>query len=144
MKSFVKRLGCTVFAVALISSLICVSASIYSSQYLDSYRATLTPKSGGRIVVSADVAGRGSQEVIGVTKVIIYESTDNKSFYQVETYESDDYPNMLSSGSFYTKDVLTHYGTPGYYYMASVYCYAGDGTDGTERNYVTASKRAIS
>lgn len=144
MARFMRRFLCSFLVIALISSLACVSASTESSQYLNSYRATLTPKSGGRIVVSADVTGNGPQEVIGVNTVIIYESTDDKSFYQVGKYSADDYPNMLSSGSVYTKDVITHYGTPGYYYMASVYCYAGDGTDGTERNYVTATKQAIS
>ncbi len=95
------------------------------------------------MVVSADILGRGDQKVIGVTQIILYESKDNKNFYQVGSYLPDRHPNMLSSGSVYVADIVTYLGTPGYYYKASVYCYAGDGTNGTERNYMTNSRQAL-
>jgi len=144
MKGFVKRLLCGTLALALLSSLVFASASTFSSLYLDSYGAAVTPDSGGRMVVSVDVIGRGYQEMLGATLIIIYESTDNKVFTRVASYSYEDYPVMMGSGKFYVKDPVTYYGTPGYYYKASVYVYAGDGVNGTERNYTTSSKRAIS
>lgn len=144
MKHLIKRLICGALVITLISCLVCVSASTFSSLYLNSYRASVTPASGGRMVVSADVTGRGPQEQIGVTLIYIYESKDDEHFRQVASYSCSDYPNMMSSGTVYSKDIVTYYGTPGYYYMASVYCYAGDGTNGTERNYTTVSRQAIS
>ena len=144
MKSFVKRLFCGTLVLALVSSLVFASASEYSSLYLDSYGAAVTPRSGGKMVVSVDVMGRGEQEMLGSTLIIIYESTDNKVFKRVASYSYEDYPAMMGSGMFYYEDPVTYYGTPGYYYKASVYVYAGDGVNGTELNYTTSSKRAIS
>lgn len=144
MKDFVKRLLCRTFVLILLSSFAFAFASEYSSLYLDSYSAAVTPVSGGKMVVSVDVMGRGEQEMLGATRIIIYESTDNKVFKRVVSYSYEDYPAMMGSGAFYYDDPVTYYGTPGYYYKASVYVYAGDGVNGTERNYTTSSKRAIS
>lgn len=67
----------------MLSSLLCTFASARSSAYLSSYCADVTPESGGKLVVTVDVSGVGSMTQIGATKIYIYESTNNKSFFQV-------------------------------------------------------------
>lgn len=143
MKRFVKSILCGALAVCLLSTLLCSAVSIRSSAYLDDYGATITPDHGGKIVVTADISGVGWQPKIGVTTVYIYESRDDKSFTRVATYNYEDYPEMMGSGMDYCEDVVTYPGKVGYYYIASVYCYAGNDSGGDERNYTTSSKRAI-
>lgn len=143
MKYFGKRVLCVIFAVCIISSFLCTVAFARSSAYLDSYRATVTAKSGGKMVVTVDVYGRGSMTEIGATTIYIYESIDNKSFTRVATYEYEDYPEMMGTGTYYNKDAVTYFGQVGRYYKASVYCYAANSEGSDEKNYTTASVRAV-
>lgn len=143
MKHLGKRILCGILAVCLLSTLLCSAVSTRSSAYLDAYSATITPDSGGEMVVTVDISGVGRMTQIGVTTIYIYESKDNKSFKKVATYNYEDYPEMMGSGTFYCEDAVTHPGTPGYYYFASVYCYAANANGSDEKNYTTASRRAI-
>lgn len=146
MKHFGKRFLCGIFAICMMASLMCTFASATtdrSSAYLNSYAATVTAKSGGRMVVTVDVAGVGPMTTIGATKIYIYESSDNRTFSRVATYKYEDYPEMMGSGTFYYDDAITHYGMPGYYYFASVYCYAANASGSDEKNYTTSIVRAI-
>lgn len=143
MKHVGKKFLCGIFAVCLLSSFLCTVAAARSSAYLDSYRATVTAKSGGKMVVTVDVSGRGPMTEIGATTIYIYESSDNKSFTRVATYNCEDYPEMIGSGSVYYEDPVTYPGTVGYYYKASVYCYAANANGSDEKNYTTAAKRAV-
>lgn len=143
MKRFGKRVLCGIFAICLLSTLLCSAASARSSAYLDDYGASITPISGGKMVVTVDVAGVGRMTQIGATTIYIYESVDNKSFTIAATYNYEDYPEMMGSGTFYCEDAVTYPGTPGYYYFASVYCYAANAKGSDEKNYTTSVKRAI-
>lgn len=143
MKRFGKRVLCGLLAVCLLSTIICTVASARSSDYLDDYRAVVTPISGGKIVVTVDVSGVGRMTQIGASTIYIYESVDNKSFTIVATYNYEDYPEMMGSGMDYCEDAVTYSGTPGNYYFASVYCYAANANGSDEKNYTTSVKRAI-
>lgn len=144
MKRFGKRFLCGIFAICLLSTILCSAASARSSAYLDGYSASVTPISGGKMVVSVDVSGVGYMTQIGASTIYIYESKDNKYFTRVATYEYEDYPEMMGSGTNYYEDPVTYSGTPGYYYFASVYCYAANAKGSDEKNYTTSVKRAIS
>ena len=143
MKHFSKRFLCGILAVCMLSSLFCTFASARSSAYLDGYAATVTAKSGGKLVVTVDVSGVGPMTQIGATKIYMYESEDGVDFHRVTTYKYEDYPVMMGSGTIYYKDAATYYGTPGYYYYASVYCYAANASGSDERHYSTSIVRAI-
>lgn len=147
MKSSRKRLFGVFLAISIFASVFCTAASavaVRSSDYLDSYVCTTTAKSGGKIVVSAAVDAIINATQIGVTDVYIYESSNDEDFTCVEHYNYEDYPNMMGSGRHFNRDVATYYGTPGKYYYAAVYVYAGNSTGGDTRDYDTASVRAIS
>ena len=49
---------------------------------------------------------------------------------------------MMGSGSLFYEDVITYQGTPGRYYYATAYVYAGDDTGGDQRTCDTAVKMA--
>ena len=146
MKHLIKRVLSGLLTVVMVSSILCTaaSASVKSSAFLNSYRATVTPKSGGLLVVTVNVDGVSPMTEIGAKTIYIYESLDNKSFYRVGTYESSVYPQMMGTGTHYFRDAVTYLGTPGRYYYASVWVYAANEDGSDEKNYSTASKQAIS
>ena len=146
MKRLGKRVLSGIFALIMISGLLCTAASaaVQSSAYLDGYRVVMTPESGGKLAITVDVTGVGYMSEIGAKTIYVYESTDGKYFHWVKTYESSDYPQMMGSGSIFYEDVITHYGTPGLYYCATACVYAGNSSGGDERYCDTAIKLAQS
>lgn len=146
MKSPCKRLLCSVLTICLLSSMLCTFASAAdarSSDYLDSYVASVVPKSGGKIVVCATVDAIVNATMIGVTDVYLYESSNDVDFTCVEHFSYEDYPDMVSTGRGFHADVATYNGTVGKYYYAAVYVYAGTSAGGDTRVYNTASEKAI-
>lgn len=83
-------------------------------------------------------------DVIGASTIYIYESTDGRSFTKVATYKSENFPAMLGSGTTYYETPVTYLGKPGYYYYASVYCYAEKDGGSDTGHYDTSVKSAIS
>ena len=147
MKAFPKRFFNALLTVCILSSILCTAASaitVRSSDYLDSYVAGVTVESGGDIIVSAQVNAIINATQIGATDVYIYESDDDVDYTCVGHYSYEDYPNMMGSGRHFNRDLITYEGTPGKYYMACVYVYAGNNNGGDSRAYTTASERAIS
>lgn len=146
MKSSDKRLVSLLLAVCMFSSLFCTFASAVdarSSDYLDSYVCSVTPKSGGEIVVSASVHAVVNATMIGASDVYLYESSNNVDFRCVEHFNYEDYPDMMGSGRHFNDDVATYEGTVGKYYYARVYVYAGNSTGYDTRTYDTATVKAI-
>lgn len=144
MKRLGKRLLSGIFALVMISSLLCTvaSASVKSSAYLDAYRAVLTAKSNGVMLISADVTAVGRMPEVGVKTIYVYESTDGVDFHWIRTYECEDYPEMMGSGGIYFEDIITFQGVVGRYYYAKACVYAGDSTGGDERYCNTAIRQA--
>lgn len=144
MKRFGKKFLSGIFALIMISSILCTAASaaVQSSAYLDSYCAMLTAKNNGDMVITVDVSGVGYMPEIGAKTIYVYESTNGIDFYWVATYESDDYPKMMGSGTIFYEDVITFHGTAGRYYYAKAFVYAGNADGGDERSCNTAIKRA--
>ena len=144
MKSFTKRSLAALMIIATLSCLLCVGASARSSDYLSAYSAGVVARSGGRIIVSVDVDGVGYMTQIGASNVIIYQSSDQTNWSSVASYSSANYPSMLTFGTSCNMDVVTYYGTAGYYYKAVVTCYAGNASGHDSRLYSTSSAKAIS
>lgn len=138
----VKILSCLLLA-CILSSLLCVSASARSSNYLDLYGVVLTPKGGGKIVITIDLDGLRTMTQIGATTIFLYESTNSTGFTRIKTYNYEDYPTMMGSGKHFCGDAITYQGVAGRYYYAIGYCYAGDSTGHDERSYTTSIVKAI-
>lgn len=146
MKRLGKKVLSGIFAVIMISGLLCTAASAAarSSAYLNAYCAGLTADPHGTMVITVDVTGVGYMPEIGAKEIYVYESTNGTDFYWVKTYKSSDYPIMMGSGSIFYKDVITHQGTPGLYYYAKACVYAGNSNGSDERYCNTAIRQARS
>ena len=139
-----KRILCGVLAVCMLTGLLTTMASATerSSAYLDSYRAFLTAKGSGKVSVTVDVRGTNYMTEIGAETIYIYESANNVDFTLVATYEAEDYPDMMGSGTLYYETPIIHRGTVGRYYIAVVDVYAGNANGGHTRQYDTVPIRA--
>lgn len=144
MRRFLKKFLSGFLTVLMVSSILCTfaAATTQSSEYLSAYRVGLTPKSGGKLVISLDVTGVGYMPEIGANKIYLYESTDGINFTRIEIFRSSEYPKMMGSGTIYYKDVLTYQGVVGRYYYATAFVYAGNSTGGDERTCDTTVERA--
>lgn len=140
-----KKLLSGLFAFVMIFTLFSTSASaaVYSSEYLNAYRAIMTPDPGGKLTITVDVIGVGYMPKIGAKTIYLYESTNGTDFTRIKIYRSSAYPKMMGSGTFFYEDVVVYNGTPGNYYYAKVYVYAGDETGYDQKDCDTAIKRAF-
>ena len=138
MKKAFKRISALILAVALFSSLTVAFAAEQSSLYLDSYNASLTARTGRKIIINVDVDGTGYMDKIGASSITLFRSSDGVNFSPVATYDSEDYPDLLlGSGYFFDEDVITYYGIAGCQYFAAVTVYAEDSTGSDSRFYDT-------
>lgn len=144
MKNSVRRFLCFVVALCTLSAM--TTAFARSSLTLSAYRAGCSAKSGGKIAIWIDVTGTYPQmDKIGSDAIYLYESTDGTNFTIVKSFDSEDYPAMLTTNTIsYYKTVVTYQGVPGRYYFAAVYCYAEKDGISDSKRYLTADVQAIS
>lgn len=129
--------------MGLLSSLACANAVFTrSSQYLNTYIASISAGRNGVIAITARVTGKGSLDEIGVSKITVYESSDGKNYTSYGTFYSDDYPSMMGSGVFYDQKAFEFTGTIGNTYKATVYCYGADSSGSDSKPYSTNSVTA--
>ena len=106
-----------------------------ASAYLADYRAYICAMGGGDLEIWWEVTGTDYWADIGVLRVYLYESTDNSTFYWVDTFKFTDYPNMLWHNIFFSMDHVEYEGVPGRYYKAYVQIWAGP-EDGGDQRYI--------
>ena len=147
MKPLFKKTTALFLAVAL-----CISVSVfpafagvYSSLYIDSYRAWCTPQSKGKIAVTVDVQANYIVDELGANRIQIYESKDGgETWKSVKVYLKSIFPELVTTDDYIYYDTpVTYSGTPGYKYYAYITVYAGDSTGGDTRNYSTPIVTAI-
>lgn len=143
MKKTLNRILCCLMAICTLTSLLCTTASARSSDYLDAYRAGVVAKSGGKLVIAIDVCALGTHDMVGTSKINLYESSNGVDFTRIKTYNYKDYPKMMAYNTFsHVEDVVTYNGTPGKYYFADVCFYAGKDGGYDEKWYSTAAVKA--
>lgn len=147
MKQLFKKSAALFLAVGLCLSVSVVPAfaGVFSSKYLDAYRAWCTPESKGNIAVTVDVQANYDMDEIGANRIQIYESKDGGETWQsVKVYLKSMFPELVTSNDYIYYDTpVVFSGTVGYKYFAKVTVYAGDSTGGDSRDYSTPIVTAI-
>lgn len=133
----------TLFCPIIASAAVIEPSQPNASYYLTSYGAYIGPLGGGQVKVYFSVTGTTEMEMIGATRVVLYESSDNSNWSIVGNYHYSTTSGMMGYGyTRYSSSTPTYYGTAGYYYQAYVTIWAGNGTDGDSRSFWTSVKQA--
>lgn len=105
------------------------------SAFFSSYWTFLYKTSSTSFEVWFDVTANAAiMQELGASMVEVYESADGQSWTIVETYEKEDYPNMIDYNTASHVSYVTYSNAvPGYYYSACVTYYAKNSTGIGER-----------
>lgn len=139
-KYFLKMVA-FVLAIALLTPCTALAATTetvqpYASNYLTSYSAYVYVTSSGEVQVWFDVMGTGFMDEIGALSIILYESSDNKNWDDVETFLHESTSDMLFEDDYYiSSHVSWSNGSTSKYYKAYVCVWAGKNGSGDTRYF---------
>lgn len=112
------------------------TAQPYASNYLTSYSAYVYVTSSGEVQVWFDVMGTGFMDEIGSLSIVLYESSDNKNWDDVETFLHESTSGMLFEDDYYiSSHVSWSGGSTSKYYKAYVCVWAGKNGGGDTRYF---------
>ena len=105
-----------------------------ASYYLDAYSAYVYVTSSGQAQVWFEVMGTGDMDEIGVLSILLYESTDGRSWTRIKTFSHENYgTTMLAEDDWYVSSHVSTQGVKGRYYKAYVCFWAGENGSGDTR-----------
>lgn len=141
MKNFV-RFICMALALSLLLAMPAYAESTAGTRgsiFFASYYTDLCKVSSTSFEIWFDVdANAAMMDVLGVSEIIVYRSTDQQTWKEMKVYEPDDFPEMLDTNSYsHTGYVTYSYATPGCYYRAYITFYAEDSRGIGERYVYT-------
>lgn len=113
-----------------------------ASDYLAAYSAYVYSAGFGNMRVYFDVTGVRYMGSIGALTIQVYESRDNASWTCVQTYNHEDYSQMLSYNDNYHSGYVEYDGVLGRYYKAYVCIWAGNADAGDSRYFYTSPQKA--
>lgn len=113
-----------------------------ASDYLSSYTAYVYSAGWGDIQIWFNVTGTGYLDAIGALSIEVYESTDNETWTWKQTYNHEDYSQMLSYNDNYHSGYVEYDGVVGRYYKAYVCIWGGGLEVGDARYFYTSAKKA--
>lgn len=115
------------------------NAQPYASNYLTAYSAYVYVTNSGQAQVWFEVMGTGDMDEIGVLSILLYESTDGRSWTRIKTFSHENYgTTMLAEDDWYVSSHVSTQGVKGRYYKAYVCFWAGKNGSGDTR-YMWAS-----
>ena len=118
------------------------TATPYASRYLMGYTAYVCAMGNGELEIWFEVTGTDFQEYLRVTTIFLYESTDNVTWYWVDTFRHVDYDQMLLTNAWEVMDYVPYEGVAGRYYKAYVGIWGGPDPGGDSRYIWTPVERA--
>ena len=105
-----------------------------ASYYLDAYSAYVHVTNSGQAQVWFEVMGTGDMDEIGVLSILLYESTDGKTWTRIKTFSHENYgTTMLAEDDWYVSSHVSTQGVKGRYYKAYVCFWAGKNGSGDTR-----------
>lgn len=111
-----------------------------ASSFFSSYGTDLYKTSSSSFQIWFDVVANAgsSPQVLGVSEIIVYRSTDQQSWTKMRTYSMENYSRMTAQNTYSHEGYLTYnYATTGSYYRAYITFYAKNSTGIGERYVYT-------
>ena len=130
MKRFMRQL-CMTLAISLllvVPSYADNTVEPRGSAFFSSYGAALDKASSTSFEIWFDVDSNAAMmDVLGVSEIIVYRSSDQQSWTEAGTFNMEDYPEMIDTYSYSHAGYVTYTNAiSGYYYTAYVTFYAED------------------
>lgn len=108
----------------------------YASNYLSLYSAYVYVTASGQVQVWFEVMGTDDMDEIGALSIVLYESSDNKNWDDVETFLHESTTGMLFEDDYYiSSHVSWSGGSTNKYYKAYVCVWAGKNGNGDSRYF---------
>lgn len=141
MKKLV-RVICLMLVCSLLFAVPARAASVVEprgSAFFSSYGTDLYKTSSSSFQIWFDVVSNvATMDVLGVSEIIVYRSTDQQSWTKMRTYTMENYPRMTAQNTCSHEGYLTYnYATTGSYYTAYITFYAKNSTGIGERYVYT-------
>ena len=137
------RFICIVLACSLLLTIPAQAASVVEprgSAFFSSYGTDLykTSSTSFQIWFDVDANAWTVMQVLGVSEIILYRSTDQENWTKIKTYKMENYPQMVAQNTTSHIDYVTYnYASTGYYYTAYITFYAKNSTGIGERYVYT-------
>ena len=128
--------------LALVLPMNVMAVESRASYYLDAYSAYIYPAGWGKVQVWFSVDGTGYMDEIGALEIQLFESKDNETWTWVETFDFQDYSDMLEYNDYTYTSHVEYSGTIGRYYKAYVCIWAGKNGAGDSRTFWTPAEKA--
>lgn len=127
------RLICILLVICMVASITIFAETVVeprASAFFAAHDTFLYKTASNQFQVWFDVTANATDiDMLGVSKIEVYRSSDQSNWIKMRTYNYEDYPEMMdyNSGS-HTGYVTYNYATPGYYYRAHITFYAKNST----------------
>lgn len=133
------RILCLLLAMSLLMAVPAqaVNAEPRASAFFSSYWTELTKMSSTSLAICFDVSANAAfMDELGASEIELFESSDQRNWDSVKTYDPEDYPQMLDYNTVSHSGYVMYYeAKPGYYYTACVTYYAKD-SRGIGENFI--------
>lgn len=117
-----------VLALSLNIPVMAESATPYASSFFASYDAATVAVAFRTFDVCFDVVAKRGMDKLGVSSIIIQQSSNRTNWTDVKTCLPASYPQMIEENTVAVCNYITCTGIPGFYYRAYVTFYAKDST----------------
>lgn len=97
-----------------------------ANNYINDAKASISAIGSGKVKISFTVTGTGVMDEIGVSSIIVYESTDQTNWTGVAMYPYNTNPNLVAFNTTTLSSSVTYSGVAGRYYKAYVCFWAGN------------------
>ena len=141
-KELLSKLTILIVVVALVCPVGVNAVEPRASDYLHMYSAYIYPAGWGKVQVWFSVDGTGYMDEIGALEIQLFESKDNETWTWVETFDFQDYSDMLEYNDYTYTSHVEYSGTIGRYYKAYVCIWAGKNGAGDSRTFWTPAVKA--
>ncbi len=112
------------------------------SLYIANYNGSVVAAGNGRLQLHFRVTGTEQLDEIGVTRIMVFESTNNQNFTWKKTYLSHNYDNMMIDNSIYNFSYVTYDGIVGRYYKCHITVEGSKNDQEDVRSFWTSATQA--
>ena len=130
MKKLIRVL-CVALALSMVLAMPAYAQTAVESRasiFFAAYGAALFKNSSTSFEIWFDVDSNAARmDVIGVSEIIVYRSSNQQSWMEVLRFDMEDHPEMIDTYTYsHAGHVTVNHAMSGYYYMADVTFYAKD------------------